>query len=174
MTTPAGALPVPIRPLDPGCPAEVELVAARMRLTLIEVLGEERGGSMYDLEWLRERVRWHLDPGQCTGEVFLALGPGGAVSGHTIVRVEREGADAIGLFSTTFVAPEARRRGVATALLDRGEGWFRERGLPEAVTYTDRLNARLIRLFEGRGYRRREVANDMVRLARPLAEGRPR
>lgn len=52
-----------LRDLDPDRPDEIERVAQGMRQTLIEVEGEgeARSASMYSLDWLRERLRWHLD-----------------------------------------------------------------------------------------------------------------
>jgi len=156
-----------VRPIDPGADAEIAIVARRMRATLVEVLGAERGGAMYDMDWLRQRVRWHLDPASCTGQVFVAEDAAGRIVGHTIVRVEAADGAPFGLFSTTYVAPEARRASVATRLLERGEAWMRERGLGAAETWTDPGNAKLIRLFEGRGYAL-TPAGEMVRLSRPL------
>ncbi len=141
-----------IRPLPPGDEPAIALVAERMRLTLVEVLGEERGASMYSTEWLRDRVRWHLDPSCCTGQVLLAE-DNGRVLGHTIVRVEAEDAgQMLGLFSTTYVEPASRRSGVADALIESGEAWIAERGMTRAVTDTSRTNAPLIYLFEKHGY----------------------
>lgn len=162
-----------IRPLDPRAEAELALVAVRMRDTLIEVLGEETGGAMYTLDWLERRVCWHLDPTCCTGEVFLAEAADGHIVGHTIVRVEGEaGVPPHGLFSTTYVAPAARRSGVAAALLMTGEAWMRARGLSEAVTFTDRDNTKLQGLYLARGYTLTPAERDFVRLAKPLARGR--
>ena len=157
-----------IRPLDPGRPGELELVAERMRETLVEVLGEERGAVMYTTAWLRERVRMHLDA--AVGAVWVAE-LDGAVVGHTIVRVETDDAGAsFGLFSTTYVVPEARRRGLAQALLDEGEAWMRAMGLPVAATHTDEGNTPLIELYRRRGYRivLRAPESGMIRLARSL------
>lgn len=163
MTPPASDLT--IRPLDPTAEREVEEVAARMRLTLIEVLGEERGRSLYAMDWLRARVRWHLDPESCDGQVFLAEHGQGKVIGHTIVRVEDAGGP-VGLFSTTWVAPDHRGRGVATALVERGEAWMAARDLTTFVTYTAADNGKLIGLFTGRGYGSEPAGDAMVRLAR--------
>jgi hypothetical protein len=58
------------RPIDPDSDAEVDLVAARMRETLVEVLGRERGEVMYTMEWLRARVRRHMHPSRA---VFVAV-----------------------------------------------------------------------------------------------------
>ncbi len=79
-----------IRDIDPASDAEVDLVARRMRQTLVEVEGEEAGMALYTMQWLRDRVRWHLDPASTTGRVFLAEGPGGQVLGHAIVRIEAD------------------------------------------------------------------------------------
>ncbi|MCC6652412.1 MAG: GNAT family N-acetyltransferase [Candidatus Eisenbacteria bacterium] len=142
-----------VRPIDPDSADEIALVAARMKLTLIEVLGEREGGTLYTREWLEDRVRFHLDPERCQGRVFVAIAPGGEVSGHCIVRVEQDAAGReFGLFSTTYVAPEARRAGVAAALVARGEAWLREAGMREMETYTAESNTALIALFESRGY----------------------
>jgi ribosomal protein S18 acetylase RimI-like enzyme len=142
-----------IRSLDPGSDAEIDLVATRMRATLIEVLGEAEGASMYSMEWLRDRVRFHLDPARSTAEVFLAVLPEGAIAAHTIVRVETDDAGrTFGLVSTTYVEPSSRRLGVAHALLDHGEAWFRAHHLTAAETYTSDSNTRLIALYQAHGY----------------------
>ncbi len=159
---------VRVRPLEPASPAEIDLVAHRMRLTLCEVLGEKRGAAMYTLDWLRDRVRWHLDP-ERAAEVYLAESPSGQLDGHAIVRVEEEDDATFGLFSTIYVDPAARRRGVATALLRAGEAWFTARALTTAVTYTDQHNHKLIELFGRHGYGLSPATSDMVRLARSLA-----
>lgn len=159
-----------VRPLDPTDEVEIDLVAQRMRLTLIEVLGEAEGGAMYSMEWLRDRVRWHLDSKQCLGGVFL-IESDGLVCGHTIVRVESE-ADGtpVGLFSTIFVVPACRRLGFAETLLDEGEAWFRSHHLRRFATNTSATNDALIRLFEKRGYAivLRVPETQMVRLAKTL------
>lgn len=164
-----------IRPLDASAAAEVELVAERMRLTLIEVEGEA-GGAMYSMDWLRARVRWHLDPAQSTGAVFLAQTDDGAIAGHTIVRVEHDaGGRRFGLVSTTYVDPAQRRGGIADALLQRGEQWFAAQGLNEACTWTSATNAPLIALYARHGYAEAErgahagTGTTMVRLARTWA-----
>ncbi|MCB9758260.1 MAG: GNAT family N-acetyltransferase [Alphaproteobacteria bacterium] len=153
-----------IRPIDPRTPGEVELVAERMRLTLMEVLGPERGRDYYPLDWLIDRVRFHLDPRRSAGAVWVAEDTDGALIGHTIVREERDEQGTYGLFSTTFVAPDARRQGVARALVDEGEAWMKARGLHRAATATAADNSKLIGLFRERGYRIVVRSGEMVRL----------
>lgn len=142
------------------------IVAARMRATLVEVLGEARGAAMYDLPWLEDRVRFHLDPTRSTGAVFVAEDATETL-GHTIVRLERDAEGVFGLFSTTYVAPPARRRGVAAALLDAGEAWLASHAVRGTATWTAHDNAPLIALFTRRGYVIAERADEMVRLFRP-------
>lgn len=144
---------IQIRPIDPLSQAEVELVAARMRETLVEVLGKERGEAMYTLEWLQERVRFHLDPKQSTAAVLLAVSSDARILGHTIVREEKsEDGSKHGLFSTTYVEQASRRLGVADQLLASGEDWIRGQGLKRAATATSQTNLPLIRLYEKHGY----------------------
>ena len=164
---------VRIRPLDRGSAGEIETVAGRMRLTLMEVEGEAVGGSLYTLDWLRVRVRWHLDPAACTGEVFVAEAPGEGIVGHTIVRLEQdEGGDPFGLFSTTYVVPAWRRHGVAAALLDCGQAWLRGHGMSSISTWTSATNTPLIELYARHGYAEVErgdhpsTGTTMVRLQR--------
>lgn len=169
---------ISVRPIDPRADEEVALVAHRMRETLIEVLGEERGGTMYSMDWLVQRVRWHLDPGSVVGQVFVAETAAGDIVGHTIVRIEPDahddppasdaGGQEIGLFSTTFVDPSVRRLGVATQLLDAGERWMRERGMPLSVTYTDADNVKLQRLYIRHGYTLSEMPEHFVKLTKRL------
>jgi GNAT superfamily N-acetyltransferase len=158
-----------IRPIDPGSRAEVEIVAARMRQTLVEVLGEERGTALYTMEWLVQRVLWHLDPDKSVAQVFLSEDGAGYVTGHTIVRVEHEDdGRELGLFSTTFVERESRRHGVASGLLQRGEAWMVERRLREAATYTADTNGKLIGLYRKHGYTLAPAPPEMVRMSKAL------
>ncbi len=155
-----------IRPIASGSDEEIAWVAWRMRATLVEVLGEERGGSMYALDWLRERVRFHLDPAQCDGGVFVAVVAEG-LAGHTIVRRETwEDGSTFGLFSTFWVEPEHRRSGLASRLVASGERWMRERGLSIFRTWTDPGNASLIALMMHLGYRIETERGEFVVLRR--------
>ena len=161
-----------IRSVAPDDCGEITLVARRMRDTLVEVLGRERGASMYSLDWLVGRVRWHLDPDQVVGEVFVAEDPEGRIVGHTMVRVdEDEAGRALGLFSTLYVVPDARHRRVATRLVERGEGWMPAQGLGEARTYTDVDNAKLQALFMERGYALTPMPDRFVCLTKALSAG---
>ncbi|MCO4761123.1 MAG: GNAT family N-acetyltransferase [Myxococcales bacterium] len=155
-----------IRRIDPL--TEVALIAERMRLTLIEVLGHERGSTMYSQQWLADRVRWHLDEDECTGEVWVAESSDGEVMGHIIVRHEPSLGSRIGLISTVWVQPEHRRQGLASALVVRAEHWMVKHGLTHAATHTSATNWPLIRLFERHGFTVVLRDGEMVRLRREL------
>lgn len=144
---------VVIRPISEDDDGDIRLVAKRMRATLVEVLGQERGEAMYSLEWLEARVRYHLDRTACEGEVLGAYSELDELVGHAIVRKEvSEDEDSFGLFSTIYVVPGARRSGAASQLIAAGEAWMIERSLKVFRTYTDQNNEPLIRLFEKHGY----------------------
>lgn len=147
-----------IRELDARSDSEIELVAHRMRDTLIEVEGDDVGGTLYTMKWLRERVKWHLNPQTAIARIFIAIDADANVDeqiiGHTIVRKEvDEHGNVHGLFSTTYVVPAARGTGVADQLLLTGERWMVEIGLPSAATWTSATNAKLIAMYAKHGYR---------------------
>lgn len=161
-----------IRPLDGADAAEVARVADRMRATLVEVLGAERGAAMYTAEWLRDRVRAHLDPRQLDGAGFVAAADdGGDIVGHLLARPELDDGRPIGLIATVWVEPAWRGRGIATALFDAGEAWLRGRGLAVHAYDTAGDHAAMQALLERRGYRVsfRDPGLGMVRFARPAA-----
>lgn len=142
-----------IREIDAGSEAEIDLVAQRMRDTLIEVEGPETGVALYTMDWLRDRVRWHLDPGKALAKVLLAVDAAGQIVGHTIVRRESTEAGVhFGLVSTTYVVPASRRFGIAQQLLTAGEAWMHQHALPVSATWTSSTNTPLIRLYARNGY----------------------
>jgi len=161
-----------IRPLNPAEPAELDWVVHGMRATLVEVEGEAQGAALYSMDWLRERARWHLEHPERS--VLLAQQVGGEILGHTILRREDDAAGALGLISTTYVAPAARRQGVAQGLLQAGEAWFRARGLPRSATWTSATNTPLIALYQRHGYvrtaehRHETTGTQMIQLQREL------
>jgi GNAT superfamily N-acetyltransferase len=124
---------------------------------------------MYSPDWLRDRVRFHLDPAQSTGQVFLSENEGAAITGHFIVRIERdEGGRRFGYGSTIFVEPASRGSGIAQSLLEQGERWMRDQGVAEAEYCTADHHVRILRLFSRNGYRIIEKSTEMVRLAKSL------
>lgn len=160
---------VVIRPINPRAEEEILLVATRMRDTLVEVLGEEKGGSMYTIEWLTDRARWHLDPANCIGEIFLAESENDFIAGHSIVRIESdESGKQFGLFSTTYIEPGSRGKGLARMLIKRGEEWMIAKGMTKAYTYTEVKNEPLKKLFIGLGYEVEEIKSEFAIIAKSL------
>ncbi len=124
-----------------------------MRSTLIEVEGEQVGHSLYSMDWLRDRVKWHLDNSGVTTAVLLAIDENSLIVGHTIVRKEiEENGEVSGLISTTYVLPEFRRHGIAEKLLFSGENWMKQNKLDIAATWTSSSNNKLIKLYEKHSY----------------------
>ena len=154
-----------IRTIHPDDQEEILWVALRMRWTLMEVLGDKEGESLYSMEWLEHRVRFHLDPNQCLGQIFLCITPDGDRMGYTILRREEP---TLGLFSTTYVEQQWRRHGVARALLQQGEDWMRRLGLQRAATYTAEDNLKLHQLYLGQGYQLIPSQSGFVQLVKEL------
>lgn len=160
---------IQIRELDRNSNEEIALVAARMRQTLIEVLGEEKGTALYSMDWLMDRVRWHLDPEQTQAKIFLIETNNGEIAAHAIARVESdEKSVSYGYFSTIFVEPKSRNRGFAKALLYHVESWFSDIGMPKVVYNTAENHAKLIRLSERHGYKITHRESDMVQLTKVI------
>jgi GNAT superfamily N-acetyltransferase len=167
-----------LRPLDRAASAEIDWVTLGMHLTLVEVEGEY-GRTEYPLTYMQARLASFLDPAQHTAQVFLALeddaqATPSVIAGHTILRIDAHASGRrFGLFSTTYVHPDARRHGLADRLLARGEDWIREHGLDEAATWTSSTNTKLIRLYEKHGYAITDGGQNgpswMVRLTKSLA-----
>lgn len=156
-----------IRDIDPGSDDEIALVASRMRQTLVEVLGPERGAQLYSMDWLLDRVRWHLDASRTVARIFLAEGAHGEISGHAIARIEHDDGDlAYGYFSTIFVAPGARNRGVADALIRHTLAWLQSLEVPKIIYNTASNHSKLIRLFERHGFQITHREDAMVQLTK--------
>jgi GNAT superfamily N-acetyltransferase len=85
--------------------------------------------------------------------VFMVASLGGKAVGCGAVRPLPEGAPEIAEIKRMYVAPEARRSGVAAAVLHRLEDWARERGYEIARLETGRRQPGTIRLYERAGYR---------------------
>lgn len=158
-----------IREINPESKEEVKLVASRMRQTLVDVLGDERGESMYTMEWLVDRVLWHLDPKKTKAKVFLATGDKDHIVGQAIVRLESDTADSnYGYFSTIYVEPSSRGQGVATRLVETVEKWLLKNGIETVIYNTASDNSRLIGLFQFLGYHLFETHDDMVQLKKEI------
>ena len=160
---------IKIREINPDSSQEIDLVASRMRSTLVDVLGQDKGESMYTMDWLRNRVMWHLSPDR-DAKVFLAEKDGEIVA-QAIVRVEKNDNNvSYGYFSTIYVAPEFRNQGAARKLIQTVEAWCSGKGLPYVTYNTAEDNERLIELFKRRSYEIVARESEMVQLKKSLIQ----
>ena len=85
-----------------------------------------------------------------------------AIAGYVYAGLEpmswKELRDAAGFIHDVAVAPEARRHGIAAALLEAAADWLREQGAPRVMLWTAEPNVEAQRLFADRsaGSRPRE------------------
>jgi ribosomal protein S18 acetylase RimI-like enzyme len=156
-----------IREIDPDSREEIELVAKRMRLTLIDVLGDEKGTALYTMQWLIDRVRWHLAP-ERRAKIYLAETQDG-IAGQAIARIENDDSgNPYGYFSTIYIEPQSRRQGIARILMDQVEEWFIEQKVPKVTYNTAVHHVRLKKIFELRGYKVTLEESEMVQLTKHL------
>ena len=123
------------------------LVFRRMReADLPRVMEIER--AAFSHPWTEELVRREL--GHEFSTVLLACGgESGSVQGFAVVWLVHDELHVLNV----AVAPEARRRGVARAILDRVEAQGREQGARIAMLEVRRGNAPAIALYRTLGYR---------------------
>jgi ribosomal protein S18 acetylase RimI-like enzyme len=156
-----------IREINPDSSQEIDLVASRMRSTLVDVLGKDKGESMYTMDWLRDRVMWHLSPDR-DAKVFLAE-ENSEIVAPAIVRVEKNDNDiSYGYFSTIYVATKFRNKGIATKLIQTVEAWCSDKKLPYVTYNTADDNDRLIELFKRLSYEIVARKSEMVQLKKSL------
>ena len=122
---------------------EIQITDAREDL-LPQIMEIER--QCFSVPWTEAMLRAQLDPER---HVFLAAEAGGAVVGYVgLMYVLDEG-----YVSNVAVRPEARRQGVAEALLAELEARARVKRLSFLTLEVRSGNAAAIALYEKRGYR---------------------
>ncbi len=158
-----------IREINPLSEYEIDLVARRMRQTLVEVVGQERGATMYSMDWLEDRILWHLDSKNTIAKVFLAESADAHIAGHAIARIESSAnGERYGYFSTLFVESESRKMGIATALMFQVETWFSANLIAKIIYNTATDNTRVLNLFHKYGYHITTAESEMVQLTKLL------
>ena len=106
-------------------------------------------------DW-EERQRAGIEDQFLTGEAVIVVAKvagratglvHGHIAEHPIIEVRT------GFVDHAYVEPEARRQGVLTALLERIEQWFKQRGVGAAQLLVVVGNIEAERAWEARGYR---------------------
>lgn len=118
------------------------------------------------MEWLRDRVLWHLDSKNTNGKVYVVAAKGQVIA-HAIARVDQT-PEVFGYFSTLFVEPSFRRTGLAKALVDHVERWFRSENMPFILYNTASSHHTLINLFEKKGFSISLKDGEMIQLKKIL------
>ena len=107
----------------------------------VEVLREVRLANGYPVKWPSDPQAW-LDRPQID-QAWVAEGSPGVILGHVAVQNSRE-------VTRLFVAPAARRMGVAGALLDHVSLWAGGRLILNVV---DEPDSPAVAFYEGTGWR---------------------
>jgi ribosomal protein S18 acetylase RimI-like enzyme len=156
-----------IRDINPNSNEEIKIVAERMRETLIEVLGKDKGESMYSLEWLTERVLWHLDSKNTDGKVIVICNKEQKIFGHAICRIDYDDQKKpFGYFSTIFLAQEFRNLGLASEIVTFVENWFISKNVNKFVYNTATNHTAILKLFHKHGFKKEDSSSEMVQLVK--------
>lgn len=117
---------------------------------------------------LEKGYRWWF--GKCLGEqeqLLLIAELDGRTAGYLYGSLEARDwnalLDACGAIHDVWVEADARRGGVARALIEAAAAWFREKGAPRVVLHTAQQNERGQAFFETVGFRR-----TMIEMTREL------
>ena len=129
-----------IRPgrMDEG--AAIETLLAAAFLDYVRGLGRDRPGPH---EWMADRL--------AAGEIKVAEGDGGQILGMAALSQDIEARSLT--VDLLAVAPEAQGQGVGRALLAHAESLARGAGAQAMHLHTVAKYDRLIRLYEGAGFR---------------------
>lgn len=119
----------------------------------VGVLAEVHRTSGYPTNWPADPAGW-LTPAETVG-AWVAASNEVTVAGHLLLRrlPANSAGQAIAEVSRLFVAPSARRQGVAQALLDQAMHWATANSHDLVLEVTDNLGAARA-LYEQAGFRR--------------------
>jgi ribosomal protein S18 acetylase RimI-like enzyme len=154
-----------VRPLKSDSNEEIQLVASRMKFTLIDVMGAEKGSNFYSDDWLLDRVRWHLDLG-INAKILLCVDDIGNIVGQAIIRKDLENDCNFAYFSTIYVEPSWRRKGAAKLLIEEVIEWCRSHNFLKITYSTAADNQNLIELLQKYDFMIELEFEGMVKLVR--------
>lgn len=155
-----------VRTINPRSEEEIALVADQMQKTLIDVMGAEKGEHYYSKEWLLERVQYHINL-KDNASIFLAIEDGN-IAGQAIVRTENDNSVEYGFFSTIYVNPDYREKGVATDLTNEVIEWCAKKDLPYVIYNTASDNKKMTDLLVKFGFQLFLKDGGMVQLKREI------
>ena len=139
------------------------------------------GAALVRLHYEFDHLRFMMPPGDLESGYAWFLGTqlkeddaaifvaerGGAVVGYVYAALEpqswQELREACGVVHDVLVDTEARRSGIAAALIEAACDWMRARGAPRVVLGTAQKNEAAQKLFERLGFRR-----TMIEMTREL------
>ncbi len=165
----AGASSVTIRPAAGGDVPALGRMAAQL-VRMHHALDPQR---FFIVEPIEEGYgRWLGREARRDGALVLAAERDGEVVGYAYATMEGRDwmalRDACGVLQDIFVQEEARRGGVARALLEAAVAGLAERGAPRVVLSTAARNEGAHRFFEAMGFRR-----TMIEMTRELSSPSP-
>jgi len=149
MTEPESQNAIDIRPFAPGDAAGVEALFVRVNRLLAPEGMEERFEDYIATSIADEIGRIEDYYAERGGRFWVAADSLGIVG---MFGLERHGDDGMEL-RRMYVAPEARRRGLARRMLTLTEDWCREAGVGAMHLNTAEIQKAAIGLYEACGYR---------------------
>jgi GNAT superfamily N-acetyltransferase len=123
----------------------------------VDVLARVHAGGGYPTNWPADPARWLTPSGLI--EAWVASVGDVAVAGHMVVTQAHDGQDGrtAAEIGRLFVDPEARRQGVARALMRHATDWAAGRGVDLTLWVTDHLHAAQA-LYERTGFQLAETS----------------
>jgi len=119
----------------------------------VEALRAVHGADAYPLNWPADPRGWLTPPR--LRQAWIVEGPEGTVDGHVAVQHLAAGdtPSAMVELSRLFVAPAARRRALARALVDHVRAWAAEHGHDLTLNVTDDHRSAAVAFYEATGWR---------------------
>jgi ribosomal protein S18 acetylase RimI-like enzyme len=149
-----------IRDLDTSSADEVDTVTRMCMTTVLDTIpefqhDEERARKSlpnFTFAGMRDMIRG--DFGKPTHRFLVAVAEDGRVVGHSMIsRKVTPSGERFGYFFSRYVAPEHRRKGLASRLMEAALAWFAESPWDFLLAETHAANRPLRLLFERSGFR---------------------
>lgn len=149
-----------LREVDRHNPNEVDLIVGRCMETILEMVPEFNNDPMlareviedFTFSQMKERIMGAThDPHH---KIVVASDLDGEMLGHSIFSIKKDADNfTYGSFFTRYIAPEHRRMGLASRMLQEAEEWMKQMGAQYFLAQTHVKNYKLQNLFRKHGYR---------------------